>query len=256
MASNELQPMPEPDVLRVPILGEESIVAGFHLTEFVIRETLAVAPCSNYVLITDINLARLYLDDFKQRFNFIASSTAAATTTVRLLSYVLPPGETTKSRVVKGEIEDFLLDHGCTRDTCLIAMGGGVIGDLVGFVAATFMRGVPFIQLPTSLLAMVDSSIGGKTAIDTKHGKNLIGAFWQPKRLFIDLAYLNTLPEREFANGMAEVIKTAAIWSEEDFCKLENGAHAIRDAVFGNRTKDEHNPWPGDYNNNNNIYLS
>ncbi|KAI9593296.1 EPSP synthase-domain-containing protein [Syncephalis fuscata] len=248
MASTTLEPMPEPDVLRVSILNEESIAVGFHLTEFVIRETLAAAPCSTYVLITDTNLARLYLNDFEQRFAAIAASLLQSTTITSqpcLLTYVLPPGETTKSRAIKGEIEDFLLDNGCTRDTCLIAMGGGVIGDLIGFVAATFMRGVPFIQLPTSLLAMVDSSIGGKTAIDTRHGKNLIGAFWQPRRLFIDLAYLNTLPEREFANGMAEVIKTAAIWSEEDFCKLENGAHAIKDAVFGHRTNSQENRWQG-----------
>jgi pentafunctional AROM polypeptide len=90
-------------------------------------------------------------------------------------------------------------------------MGGGVIGDLVGFIAATFMRGVPFVQIPTTLLAMVDSSIGGKTAIDTPAGKNLIGAFWQPKRIFMDLTFLKTLPEREFANGMAEVIKVKKV---------------------------------------------
>jgi len=100
-----------------------------------------------------------------------------------------------------------MLRNECTRDTVVVAMGGGVIGDMIGFVAATFMRGVRFVQLPTTLLAMVDSSIGGKTAVDTPLGKNLIGAFWQPERVYIDLAFLETLPEREFINGMAEVIK-------------------------------------------------
>ncbi|KAJ1940180.1 3-dehydroquinate dehydratase (3-dehydroquinase), partial [Linderina macrospora] len=114
----------------------------------------------------------------------------------------------------------------------VLALGGGVIGDLVGFVAATFMRGVPFVQIPTSLLAMVDSSIGGKTAIDTPAGKNLVGAFWQPKRIFMDMAVLSTLPAREFSNGMAEVVKTAAIWSPEEFDVLEASAESVRSAVL------------------------
>ena len=97
----------------------------------------------------------------------------------------------------------------------------------LGFTAATFMRGVPVIQIPTTLLAMVDSSVGGKTAVDTPQGKNLIGAFHQPRRIFIDVAYLQTLPQRQFINGMAEVIKTAAIWSEEEFKILENNAQTI-----------------------------
>jgi pentafunctional AROM polypeptide len=95
------------------------------------------------------------------------------------------------------------------------------------------MRGVPVVQIPTTLLAMVDSSIGGKTAIDTPHGKNLIGSFHQPKRVFIDVGYLKTLPRREFVNGLAEVIKTAAIWSEKDFEMLENNAASILALVGG-----------------------
>jgi len=98
---------------------------------------------------------------------------------------------------------------------------------MIGYVAATFMRGVRFVQVPTTLLAMVDSSIGGKTAIDTPLGKNLIGAFHQPKRIYIDLRFLQTLPPREFINGMAEVIKTAAIWDEKEFAALEDNASLI-----------------------------
>lgn len=98
-------------------------------------------------------------------------------------------------------------DPPCDTKTVIIALGGGVIGDMIGFVAATLKRGVRFVQVPTTLLAMVDSSIGGKTAIDTEAGKNLIGAFWQPARIYIDLQFLNTLPTREFINGFAEVIK-------------------------------------------------
>ncbi|ORX93798.1 3-phosphoshikimate 1-carboxyvinyltransferase [Basidiobolus meristosporus CBS 931.73] len=220
---------PTPDVLKVSILGAESIIVGFHLSEYIVRDVLSAVKSSTYVLVTDTNLEPLYLNKFKAHFEKAFKDLGLNS---RLLTYVLPPGELSKSRAVKGQIEDFMLGNSCTRDTCVIAMGGGVIGDLVGFVAATFMRGVPFIQVPTTLLAMVDSSIGGKTAIDTPHGKNLIGAFWQPKRIFLDLSFLQTLPEREFINGMAEVIKTAAIWSESDFTLLENGAESIRDAVL------------------------
>jgi pentafunctional AROM polypeptide len=179
------------------------------LTDYVLKDVLSNIPASNYVIITDTNLAPIYLPNLVERFNSISSEISAkrGDKPPRLFTRTLPPGELTKSRQTKADIEDWLLSNAVTRDTCFIAMGGGVIGDLVGFVAATFMRGVPVVQMPTTLLAMVDSAIGGKTAIDTPHGKNLVGAFWQPKRIFIDLAFLQTLPEREFSNGMAEVIK-------------------------------------------------
>jgi 3-dehydroquinate synthetase len=100
-----------------------------------------------------------------------------------------------------------MLAEGCGRDTCVVALGGGVVGDLAGFVAATYMRGVPVVQVPTTLLAMVDAAIGGKTAVDTPHGKNLIGAFHQPARVVIDVSFLATLPARHRSNGLAEVLK-------------------------------------------------
>lgn len=225
---------PNPHIDKVSILGSETIILGFHIFDYVLRDTLSNFKASTYVIITDTNLQKLYLDRFTKTFHKISQEIAAATGAAlpRLLTYLIPPGEESKSRAVKGEIEDYFLSEGCTRDTLVFAMGGGVIGDLVGFVAATFMRGIPFVQVPTTLLAMVDSSIGGKTAIDTPEAKNSIGAFWQPKRIFIDLSVLETLPEREFVNGMAEVIKTAAIWNHDDFVMLENGAEAIRDAVL------------------------
>lgn len=225
---------PNPHIDKVSILGTESIIIGFHIIDYLLRDTLANFKASTYVIVTDTNLQKLYLDRFHTSFHRVSADLAAASGTPvpRLLTYVIPPGEESKSRAVKAEIEDYFLAQGCTRDTLVFAMGGGVIGDLVGFVAATFMRGIPFVQIPTTLLAMVDSSIGGKTAIDTPQAKNPIGAFWQPKRIFIDLAVLETLPEREFVNGMAEVIKTAAIWNQDDFILLENGAEAIRDAVL------------------------
>ncbi|RKP37019.1 3-dehydroquinate synthase-domain-containing protein, partial [Dimargaris cristalligena] len=219
---------------KVPILGRESIIVGFHLTEYLLHDVLSTLKASTYVLITDSHLAPLYLEAFQLTFDRLVTQAWSGSDkpAPRLLTYTVAPGEQTKSREGKAAIEDFMLGHACTRDTCMLALGGGVIGDLVGYVAATFMRGIPLVQIPTSLLAMVDSSIGGKTAIDTPHGKNLVGAFWQPHRVFIDLHFLGTLPEREFYNGMAEVIKTATIWSESDFSVLENNPEAIRAAVL------------------------
>ncbi|KAL1413481.1 hypothetical protein Q8F55_001255 [Vanrija albida] len=216
------------DVLKISILGNDSIHVGFHLLPYIFRTIVTTLPSSTYALITDTNLARLYLPAIEDAFNTAA---AEAGSKARFLTYQVAPGEGAKSRQVKGDIEDWLLDEKCTRDTVILAFGGGVIGDLTGFVAATFMRGVKFVQIPTTLLAMVDSSVGGKTAIDTPHGKNLIGAFWQPSYIFIDLAFLSTLNKREFSNGMAEVVKTAAIWKADDFALLESRAEEISSAV-------------------------
>ncbi|RPA89494.1 Dehydroquinate synthase-like protein [Choiromyces venosus 120613-1] len=115
--------------------------------------------------------------------------------------------------------------------TLVLALGDGVIGDMIWCVAATFMHGVRFIQVPTTLLAMVHFPIGGKAAIDSPHGSNLIPAFWQPERIFIDMKFLETLPEREFVNGMPEVVKTAAIWDEAEFARLEQNAELILETV-------------------------
>ncbi|KAH8078727.1 aromatic amino acid family biosynthesis-like protein [Cristinia sonorae] len=219
---------PDIDVQKVSILGKDSIHCGFHLIPYIVRTVLEALPSSTYVLVADSNVANLHLSSFETEF---LDKIRQLSTKPRFLSYVILPGETSKSREGKAEIEDFLLLNKCTRDTVILALGGGVIGDLVGFVAATFMRGVRFVQIPTTLLAMVDSSVGGKTAIDTPHGKNLIGAFWQPEYIFIDAAFLETLPAREFSNGMAEVVKTAAIWNEDDFASLESQSAEIFAAI-------------------------
>ncbi|KAI8973099.1 aromatic amino acid family biosynthesis-like protein [Trametes punicea] len=229
------------DVRKVSILGKESIHCGFHLIPYIVQTVIETLPSSTYVLVTDTNVGNLHLSAFQTEFDSRKDN-------ARFLPYVIAPGETSKSREGKAEIEDFLLLNKCTRDTVILALGGGVIGDLVGFVAATFMRGVRFVQIPTTLLAMVDSSVGGKTAIDTPHGKNLIGAFWQPEYIFIDAAFLETLPAREFSNGMAEVIKTAAIWNEKEFAALESRAAEIFAAIqtpsvnFAGRTESTRSP--------------
>ena len=197
---------------------------------YVAKDLISGCPSTTYVLVTDTNIGSIYTPGFQKSFEEAAATVSPSP---RLLVYYAPPGEVSKSRQTKADIEDWLLSQSppCGRDTVVIALGGGVIGDLTGFVAATYMRGVRYVQVPTTLLAMVDSSIGGKTAIDTPLGKNLIGSIWQPSRIYIDLEFLETLPVREFINGMAEVIKTAAISSEEEFTALENNAETILTAV-------------------------
>ncbi|OAP63161.1 3-phosphoshikimate 1-carboxyvinyltransferase [Fonsecaea erecta] len=217
--------------VRVSLLGKESILINFGLwRNYVAEDLLSNLESSTYVLVTDTNLGSLYTQSFREAFEAAAKQKAKP---ARLLIHQIPPGESSKSRQTKDDIEDWLLSQSppCGRDTVIIALGGGVVGDLTGFVAATYMRGVRFVQVPTTLLAMVDSSIGGKTAIDTPLGKNLIGAIWQPQRIYIDLDFLGTLPRRELINGMAEVIKTAAISDEAEFIELERHADRIMAAV-------------------------
>ena len=222
------------EIEKVTILGRDSIHVGYNLIPHIVHTCLSQLPSSTYVLITDTNIAPLYLPDFTkcilESLNDIKKYPKVPGE-ARFLSKVINPGETSKSRDTKADLEDWMLSHRCTRDTVILALGGGVIGDMIGFVAATFMRGVKFVQIPTTLLAMVDSAIGGKTAVDTPLGKNLIGSFHQPEYIFEDLSFLNTLPNREFINGMAEVIKTAAIWNEEKFMLLENSAMQILDIL-------------------------
>lgn len=207
-------------VEKVTILGRDSIHVGYEIQDHIVEETLANEKSSTYVIITDSNMEKT------APFQKLAASFGAKVegAGARLLFYTVLPGENNKSRETKANVEDFLLAQGCTRDTVILAVGGGVVGDMIGFVAATFMRGVRVIQVPTTLLAMVDSAIGGKTAVDTPVGKNFVGAFHQPRYVFIDVSFLQTLPTRQFINGMAEVVKTAAIWDEQEFTRLEDFA--------------------------------
>ena len=119
----------------------------------------------------------------------------------------IPDGEEYKSAATLSAVYDALIEAGLDRRSCIVALGGGVVGDLAGFAAATYLRGIPFVQVPTTLLAQVDSSVGGKTAIDHPRGKNLIGAFYQPRLVLIDVKTLATLPDREYRAGLAEVVK-------------------------------------------------
>jgi 3-dehydroquinate synthase len=146
----------------------------------------------------------------------------------------VPEGEEAKSLREAERLWDGFLAHGVDRASPVVAVGGGVVGDLAGFAAASFMRGVPVVQVPTTLLAQVDASIGGKVAVNHPRGKNLIGAFHQPRLVLIDPETLRTLPEREYRSGLAEVVKTGAALNAELFAALEDGLDALRrrDPVF------------------------
>ena len=136
-------------------------------------------------------------------------------------THLIPAGEQYKNLKSITQVYDTAFNNHLERSSTLVALGGGVIGDMTGFTAATWLRGVNFVQIPTSLLAIVDASVGGKTGVNHPQGKNLIGAFYQPKLVAIDPSVLKTLPEREFRAGMAEVIKYGVIWDEDLFTKLE-----------------------------------
>ena len=151
----------------------------------------------------------------------------------QLQTIVLPPGEQEKNLERFGEVIAALAELGASRDATVFALGGGVVGDLAGFAAACWMRGVRFVQLPTTLLAMVDSSVGGKTAVDLPNGKNLVGAFHQPAAVVVDIDTLSTLPDRELSAGLAEVIKYGAIFDVGFISWLERNIEALleRDPV-------------------------
>ncbi len=141
---------------------------------------------------------------------------------------VLPDGEEYKNLDKLRSIYDYLIQKGFDRGCGIIALGGGVIGDMAGFAAATFLRGIPYVQIPTTLLSQVDSSVGGKTAVNHPLGKNLIGAFYQPEAVLIDIDTLRTLDPREVSAGLAEVVKYGVIYDNDFFVWLENNAVALR----------------------------
>lgn len=182
-------------------------------------------------IVTNTTVAPLYLDTLSQVLQRHG---------VDVLPIILPDGEVYKNAEILGRIYDALLQHRCERKTTMIALGGGVIGDLTGYAAATYMRGVPFIQVPTTLLAQVDSSVGGKTGINHPLGKNMIGAFYQPKVVLADTSTLGTLPDRELSAGLAEVIKYGLIrdlsffeWLEQNIDKLlARDQEALAYAIF------------------------
>ncbi|MCT8988602.1 3-dehydroquinate synthase [Shewanella phaeophyticola] len=170
------------------------------------------------LIVSNDTIAPLYLEQVQQ-----AMSACTSIETV-----ILPDGEKYKDLQHLDKIFTGLLEHNFARDSVLVALGGGVVGDMTGFAAACYQRGVEFIQVPTTLLSQVDSSVGGKTAVNHPLGKNMIGAFYQPKSVIIDTLCLQTLPANEFAAGMAEVIKYGIIWDGDFFHWLEQNVKALK----------------------------
>lgn len=167
----------------------------------------------NVLIITDDNVNKLYGDTVLKKISAVADKASI---------YSLKPGESSKNLETIQLIYSVAIGAGLDRSSVIVALGGGVVGDIAGFAAATYMRGIDFIQIPTSLLAMVDSSVGGKTGVDLPEGKNLVGAFWQPKRVYIDTETLKTLPEREVRCGLAEVVKYGMVLDDGFFSYLES----------------------------------
>lgn len=184
----------------------------------------AVCPrAKKLFVVTDSNVLPLYMAQ-------VADSLKAAG--FRVICHIVPAGEGSKCAEQLVVLWEKMMEVGLTRTDAVVALGGGVVGDLAGFAAATALRGVDFIQIPTTLLAQVDSSVGGKVAIDLQHGKNLAGCFWQPKAVLMDPETLDTLPDATFSDGMAEVIKYGCIADRDFFDFLS--AHATRGKIMAN----------------------
>ncbi len=182
------------------------ILIGAGLMDSCGADIRAALPHRRLAIISDDTVAPLY-----------AARVVAACAPDPVSIFTIPAGEEHKTRPHWARITDELLDAGFGRDSAILALGGGVVGDLAGFVAATYMRGVPFVQIPTSLLAMIDAAIGGKTGVDTRAGKNLVGAFHHPSLVIVDAGALSTLPLEHVRNGLAEAIKHGVIASREEF---------------------------------------
>ncbi|MFB2639662.1 3-dehydroquinate synthase [Shewanella bicestrii] len=191
-------------------IGQSLMSDGETLSRYLLKKRI--------LIVTNETVAPLYLKQIQDTMASFGEVT----------SVVLPDGEQFKDLTHLDSIFTALLQRNYGRDSVLVALGGGVIGDMTGFAAACYQRGVDFIQIPTTLLSQVDSSVGGKTAVNHPLGKNMIGAFYQPQIVIIDTECLQTLPAREFAAGMAEVIKYGIMWDAEFFQWLENNVQALK----------------------------
>jgi len=194
------------------------IFVGFGVLEFLVDDLKARPMGHRLGIVTDRHVARLW----GRRLHSLLVDAGLRTDMM-----VIQPGEASKKWGALARIFGWLVKQGFDRTSCLIALGGGVVGDVTGFVASVYMRSIPYIQVPTTLLAQVDSSMGGKNGVDLPHGKNLIGTVYQPERVYIDPSVLGSLPHAEFQHGLAEVIKSAIIRDGEFFQFLEHHHDAI-----------------------------
>jgi len=200
--------------------GPYRVLVGRGVLGSIARLLEEYAPAHRYALVSDSNVAPLYGESMVLQLRDAGLNAEL---------FTFEAGERNKSRTTWSDLTDRLLQAGLGRDSCLIALGGGVTGDLGGFVAATYMRGIPVVQVPTSLVAMIDASIGGKTGVDVEAGKNLVGAFHAPKLVVADPDVVATLPRAERAQGMVEAVKHGAIMDAAYFNELEREMSAILD---------------------------
>jgi 3-dehydroquinate synthase len=194
------------------------IRVGDGVLDRLVDELTEAPPASRLIMISDDNVAPLHGAPLQQRL---------VERGLRVDLVEFPAGEGSKARRTKQQLEDRLFELGADRDTAILAVGGGVTGDLAGFVAATWHRGIPVVQVPTSLISMADAALGGKTGINLPGGKNLVGAFHQPWGVYADVSVLSTLPDAEYRDGFAEVVKSGVIADAAFFSRLESSAAAL-----------------------------
>lgn len=210
--------------IQVSASREYSVKIGSGLLSSLGMETASVCKAQTVAILSDSHVYPLYGEIAKNSLENAG---------FRVIHYTFPAGEESKNGQTYLSILNFLAENKLTRTDCVVALGGGVVGDMAGFVAATFLRGIAYIQVPTTLLAAVDSSVGGKTAIDLDAGKNLAGAFYQPSLVLCDTDTLTTLPEDIFRDGCAEVIKYGILYDPQLFSHLEEtGIHFDRESVI------------------------
>ncbi len=194
------------------------ILIGNKITDLMIRELKETPFGNKYAIITDDNVKKHYGDELLKKIR-------KAGIDCSLISF--NHGEQNKNLKIFGLLHEELLKTRIDRKSCIITLGGGIVGDIAGFVAATYMRGINYIQVPTTLLAQADSSMGGKVAIDLSSGKNSCGAFYQPKKVYIDVDFLKTLPKKEIVNGLVETVKHAVIADEKFFSLIQKNLPEI-----------------------------
>lgn len=202
------------EIIKVNASKEYEVVIGGGILPTLGEKCFSLFGKSRAVIVTDSNVAPLWLGKVKSSLESAGIDT---------FEFIFPAGEESKSRETLFDFLEFAAENRITRSDFAVALGGGVTGDLTGLAASLYLRGIPFVQVPTTLLAAVDSSVGGKTAVNLTAGKNLAGAFYQPSLVLCDTDTLSTLPDSEFANGMAEVIKYGVIFDKELFDKVQGG---------------------------------
>ncbi len=202
------------EIIKVNASKEYEVIIGSGILPSLGERCVSLLGKSKAVIVTDSNVAPLWLAETKSSLESAGIET---------IDFIFPAGEESKSKKTLFALLEFMAENKLTRSDFAVALGGGVTGDMTGLAASLYLRGIPFVQVPTTLLAAVDSSVGGKTAVNLTAGKNLMGAFYQPELVLCDTRTLGTLPESIFADGMAEVIKYGVIFDKDLFDKVQSG---------------------------------